>query len=269
MKAKTITKTQSISGSGSPLLWRWVGGEVLSAKTIIYISLLVVLITSCKKKEADKPDMEKGTVTDVCGNTYTTVKIGNQWWMAEDLRTTKYRDSSFISLLVSDTAWSHRTTGAYCNNSNSQNIVLGTFYNWYAITDPRGIAPAGWHIPGDEEWKVLEESLGMSIGEANGTGWRGTHEGEKMKVIRGTTNGWSDYGNVWNTNESGFSALAGGCRMFDGTSGNPGQYATAFWWSSSAKENQVWYRYLDYKNANVFRYYGSKNYGFSVRCVKD
>ncbi len=238
-------------------------------KTILLFVLVVMLINACKKKEEEKPALETGTVTDVSGITYSTVKIGNQWWMAEDLRTTKYRDSSFIPLVTLDTSWNHLTAGAYSNIVNSQNADIGNYYNWYAVNDARGIAPLGWHVPTDSEWKTLEQYLGMNLGDANGTGWRGTHEGEKMKVERGATYGWGDYGNVWATNESGFSAVANGCRMFDGTLGNPGQSATGFWWTATSQGNEAWYRYLDYKNANVFRYYGLKNYGFSVRCIKD
>ena len=240
---------------------------------IILIGIFSMLfISACKKTEETAPEIETGTVTDNDGNTYRTVKIGNQWWMAEDLRTTKYRDSSFISLVAAppaDTTWKHYTTGAYCNNTDPGGHILGRFYNYYAVADPRGIAPAGWHIPSDAEWKTLEEHLGMSANVSDNTGWRGTHEGEKLKVVKGTVNGWSDYGDVWATNESGFSALAGGCRMFDGSWGTPGQYSTGFWWTASTNGSNAWYRYLDYKNANIFRYYGLKTYGFSVRCVKD
>lgn len=240
---------------------------------LILIGLLLVVISSCKKKEDVAPAMETGTVTDVTGRVYNTVRIGNQWWMAEDLRTIKYRDSSTLFVAPPppfDTTWQHFTQGAYCYNLDNQNSIVGTLYNWYAVTDPRGLAPAGWHIPTDGDWQQLEEALGMSADDANNTSWRGTHEGEKLKVTQGATGGWNNYGTVWNTNESGFNALAYGCRMFDGNWGDPRQGATGFWWTASAAPaNQAWYRYLDYKNANVFRYYGSKAYGFSVRCVKD
>jgi uncharacterized protein (TIGR02145 family) len=182
-------------------------------------------------------------------------------------------DSSFISLVPPppfDTTWSNYSSGAYSNNTDVNGNVIGIFYNYYAITDSRRIAPAGWHIPSDEEWKQLERYLGMASNIANNSGWRGDHQGEKLKVVNGTLFGWADYGTVWPTNESGFSALAMGCRMFDGSWGTPGQYSTSFWWTSSIVDsNNAWYRHLDYKNANVFRYYGPKNYGFSVRCVKD
>jgi len=243
---------------------------------IIAVSLIILFSSSsCKKKSEDPATIEKGIVTDVNGYVYNTVKIGNQWWMAEDLRTSKYRDSSFITSVPAppiDTTWKHYTTGAYTNYLNNQGIVIGRFYNWYAISDPKGLAPKGWHIPNDAEWKELEKHLGMSADEADKTSWRGTHEAEKLKVIKGTINGWADYGNIWTTNETGFSAMPLGCRMFDGSWGDPGISATGFWWSASSSEeqsNKAWYRYLDYKNTNIFRYYGPKTYGFSVRCVKD
>jgi uncharacterized protein (TIGR02145 family) len=242
-------------------------------KLTIILSVLVLLtLNACKKTSESTPEIEYGSMTDVDGNSYKTVKIGTQWWMAEDLRVSKYRDGSWITLVAAppiDTTWSHFTTGAYTNNNDNGGHIIGRFYNYYAVADSHNIAPQGWHIPTDDEWKQMEQYLGMSAGEANGTGWRGTHEGEKLKVKAGTVGGWSAYGNVWATNESGFSAMAGGCRMFEGGWGNPGQYATGFWWTISTNDNQAYYRYMDYKNANVFRYYGPKTYGFSVRCVKD
>ncbi len=238
---------------------------------LLLIGFYLITMPGCKKKAEDSVALEYGTVTDVSGNTYTTVKIGNQWWMAEDLRTNKYRDSSSILSAPAppDTAWKTYTSGAFTNIMNNQSIVIGRLYNWYTTVDPRGLAPAGWHIPSDEEWKVLERNLGMSSEEANKTSWRGSHEGEKLKVMRGTAGGWSDYGSIWTTNESGFSAMPYGCRMFDSSWGDPGAGYTGFWWTISPNIQQAWYRYLDYKNANICRYYGPKTYGFSVRCVKD
>ena len=246
--------------------------NTLRTFVFLIIWFTVMLNDGCKKNDNAAPAMQTGTVTDVTGKTYSTVKIGNQWWMAEDLRTIKYRDSTSLFVVPPppfDSTWQHYTTGAYCYNLNNQNAIVGTLYNWYAINDPRGLAPKGWHIPSDAEWQQLEECLGMSAEDANKTSWRGTHEGEKLKVTQGATGGWADYGSVWATDESGFNALAYGCRMFDGSWGDPGQGATGFWWTSTSQGNDAWYRYLDYKNANVFRYFGAQSYGFSVRCVKD
>lgn len=219
---------------------------------------------SCEKEKSNT--LQTGSVNDNEGNVYSTVKIGSQWWMAENLRTMHYNDGSPVQLIESDTAlWTHDSTGAYCAGS------YGMLYNWYAIhSSNHQVVPVGWHIPTDDEWKTLEEYLGMSADDASKINWRGTNEGEKLKMT-GVEN-WFPHTNVWATNETGFSALAGNCRLFNGKWGNPiGSGYMGFWWSSSENtaKNQAWYRYLDYKNANVFRFYGPKSYGFSVRCVRD
>jgi uncharacterized protein (TIGR02145 family) len=114
----------------------------------------------------------------------------------------------------------------------------------------------------------------MSASESAKSGWRGTNEGDKLKT-EGTT-GWTQFGDVWPTNESGFTALAGGCRMFNGTtianewSTPQGLRSVGFWWTATGySDNEALYRYLDYKNSNVFRSSCAKTYGFSIRCVKD
>ena len=152
---------------------------------------------------------ETGTVTDIDGNTYQTVKIGDQWWMAENLKVTCYRNGDAIPNITDGTTWASLSTGAYCEYNNDINNVAtyGRLYNWYAVTDSRNIAPAGWHVPSDAEWKQLEMYLGMSQSEADATGWRGTDEGGKLKEV-GTMH-WNSP-NTGATNESGFTALPGG-----------------------------------------------------------
>jgi uncharacterized protein (TIGR02145 family) len=247
--------------------------------TFILIALFALLANSCKKEKNVSP-VETSFVKDIDGNIYQTIKIGNQWWMAENLKVTRYNDSSQImkiqpngSSIAPDTLWANKKTGAYCSFNNvKENIkTYGLLYNWYSISDSRKIAPKGWHIPSDEEWKALEMYLGMSANEVEKTSWRGSHEGEKLKTLKigATVEGaWTKYGDIWPTDESCFNALAGGCCMFDGKWSDPlDTKSTGFWWSKTTKGNEAWYRYLDYKNANVFRYYGPKTYGFSVRCV--
>lgn len=242
---------------------------------IFFTAVVFLLFSSgCKKDEEVTRVLETGTVTDIEGNVYKTVKIGNQWWMTENLKVKRYRDSTLIQQITSDSIWSQDIAGGYSpygNYNNTDNyLVYGFLYNWYALNNSAGIAPAGWHIPTDEEWKTLERELGMSASEANNSGWRGSDEGDQMKIE--APQGWTQYGNVWGTNESGFTARAGSCRLFDGRTGDPGLFATGFWWSASTytgTNSEAWYRYLDYKNSNIFRSTCSKNYGFSVRCVKD
>ena len=234
----------------------------------ILLLLFVVFTNSCKKAKKEIPEIETGSFTDTINKiSYNTVKIGNQWWMAENLKGTKYRNGAYITKIQTDTAqWKKDTTGAYCIYDNNA-TAPGLLYNWYAVNNSNNIAPYGWHVPTDAEWKELEMHLGMSATDAQKTNWRGTDEGEKLKIA--SIQNWITYGDVWSNNESGFTALAGCCRMFDGKWGNPGLGSTGFWWASDTHSNDAWYRYLDYKNANVFRYYGPKTYGFSIRCVKD
>jgi uncharacterized protein (TIGR02145 family) len=234
---------------------------------IACILLILVVISSCKKKDEVAPEQEMGTVTDVEGNVYKTVKIGDQWWMAENLRVKKYRDNSDIIPLDDNDKWENDTAGAYC-------IRSGNFiYNWYVVNNKKNIVPEGWRVPSDEDWKQLERYLGMSSSDADKTSWRGTYEGEKLKINQDKINDiWEEYGDVWGTNESGFSARPAEYRMFDGTSGdskNSSKKTVAFFWSSTVQDGEAWYRYLDYKNKNVFRYHGPKAYGFSIRCIKN
>lgn len=238
-------------------------------KIIFYILLLYAsLISSCKDKVQITPEIETGTLIDDRDSgavvIYKTVKIGNQWWMAENLKAKKFTNGKIIAEAKLSEDW-QKDKAAYCLYDNNSSAP-GLLYNFYAVTDSAELAPKGWHIPSDDEWKELEIYLGMNSDDANKTSWRGTHEGEKLKA-EGET--WNLYKNVWGTNESGFTALAGGCRLFDGTWGTPGMKQAGFWWSHTTHKQEAWYRHLDYKNANIFRYYGSKKYGFSVRCIKD
>ncbi len=207
---------------------------------------------------------ETGSVTDIDGNIYRTVKIGNQWWMAENLKVTHYRNGDPISNVTNSTAWYNYSTGAYCAYDNDENNadIYGYLYNWNAVADTCKIAPEGWHVPSDEEWKELEMVLGMSQSEANSTAWRG-NIGYKLKA----TSGWEIPGN--GTNLSGFSALPGGYRFsISAYFGQLGRSAT-FWTSTEQDNKNVWHRYLQ-RYDQVNRYYNKKiEMGMSVRCVKD
>jgi uncharacterized protein (TIGR02145 family) len=245
-------------------------GIKLFAVVFIISGLLLLTGTGChdKNKTVVVP-LEYSSVTDIDGNIYKTVKIANQWWMAENLKVTKYQDGSPIINVpkFQDATWDTTHSGARCLYDDNV-TAPGLLYNWSAVTDGRRIAPVGWHVPSDEEWKTLEESIGMPVSEANKTSWRGTNEAEKLKIE--APKGWTTYSSIWGTNESGFAALAGSCRLSNGTWGDPGLFSTGFWWSATPYQGgQAWYRYLDYKNANIFRSHVLQNYGCSIRCVKD
>jgi uncharacterized protein (TIGR02145 family) len=208
-----------------------------------------------------------GTVTDIDGNTYQTIKIGNQWWMAENLKVTHYRNGEAIPNVTDNTDWAILTTGAYCNyDNNTVNIAtFGRLYNWYALDDSRQIAPSGWHVPTDEEWKQLEMYLGMSQSDADNTDWRGADEGGKLKE-EGTTHWISP--NTGATNESGFTALPGGYRYFHGGIFGSMGY-TGYWWSSTESSSNTWNRELRYDHSDVRRNAKDKRNGFSMRCIRD
>jgi uncharacterized protein (TIGR02145 family) len=209
------------------------------------------------------------TVTDIDGNVYRTVKIGSQWWMKENLKVTRYRNGDAIPNVTDSIDWLNLTTGARCDYDNDDNNVAtyGRLYNWCAVNDSRSIAPAGWHVPGDEEWKKLEMYLGMSQSEADNRGYRGTDEGGKLKEA-GTEHWVSP--NTGATNVSSFSALPGGWRWFDG--GFTAVGLEARFWSSSSAEIQntiAWSRMLNCYSSNVHRNYFLANSVFSIRCVRD
>jgi uncharacterized protein (TIGR02145 family) len=197
-----------------------------------------------------------GTVTDIAGNIYPTVLIGNQWWMAENLRTTSYANGELIPNVTSNVAWMDLNTGAWCNYNNdvANDSVYGKLYTWYTAVDPRGLCPTGWHVPSDGEWTVLKDFLGGA-----------SVAGGKMKSITG----WNSQ-NTGATNESGFSGLPGGCR--DGLNSAfhlVGEYG--YWWSSTESlAANPWYHALSYNAGNAHRFNGgSEQIGLSVRCLKD
>jgi len=205
------------------------------------------------------------TVKDIDENFYKIVTIGNQIWMAEDLRTTKYNDGNSIPKVTDNDEWLSLNSPAYCwymNNEAAYKHPYGALYNWYAVNTNK-LCPLTWHVASDADWKQLEMVLGMSQVEADNDGWRGTDQGTQLK----NTTGWNNNGN--GTNLSGFTAVPGGLRDWDdGTFYWVGLYV--HWWTGTeAGSSEAWDRDLYYGNDGIFRYYNNKKYGMSVRCVKD
>jgi uncharacterized protein (TIGR02145 family) len=176
--------------------------------------------------------------------------------MSKNLDVAFYRNGDPIPQVTDATAWAALTTGAWCyyNNDPTQGNKYGKLYNWYAVNDPRGLAPQGWHVPSDAEWTTLETTLGGS-----------SVAGGKMKEA-GTLN-WTTP-NTSSTNESGFAGLPGGFRFSGGTFSSIGE--VGYWWSSTEyNTGNAWYRGLGCN----YGYVSSGNYnkvgGFSVRCLRD
>jgi len=204
-------------------------------------------------------------VTDVEGNVYETVKIGNQVWMAENLKTTKYNDDASIPNVTDNAEWIALAADAYCwaqNNEATFKPLYGALYNWYAVETGK-LCPTGWHVPTDGEFSTMEITLGMTSEQANGTDFRGTDQGKQMK----NNTGWAEGAN--GTNTSGFSALPAGYRSYiTGVSEGIG-LITYFWSATGLDENIAVYRRLDGDNDKVFRSGTYKKAGKSVRCVKN
>ncbi len=197
-----------------------------------------------------------GTVTDIDGNIYKTVKIGTQIWMAENLKVTKYKNGIAIPNASGNNAWITTKTGAYCDYANipSNSQIYGRLYNWYAV-NTGNLAPSGWHVPTNAEWGVLKNYLGND-----------TIVGGKLKE-KGTIH-WATP-NIGATNESGFTALPGGVRTISsGVFYSINTYTV--WWSSTDYDTADAY-VCNIKNNNDELYFGgtNKNWGCSVRCVKD
>jgi uncharacterized protein (TIGR02145 family) len=184
-------------------------------------------------------DSDGPTVTDVDGNLYHSVLIGLQTWLVENLKTSRYRNGDTVM-----ECW-------FYNNDPSYGITFGMLYDWHAVSDPRGLAPAGWHIPSDAEWTQL-------------TNYLGNEAGKKMK----SPYCWNYDGN--GTNESGFTAFPGGHCSSNGIFDGIGTYG--FFWSSSEDKEEwfgAWGRNLSYGASYARRVSQGLYEGFSVRGVKD
>jgi len=222
--------------------------------TTLLTAFFLLGFLSYEKDSTSSKDNE--TVTDIDGNVYNTVTIGDQVWMAENLKVTHYCNGDAIPKVIGDSDWENLASGAYCINDNNDSnaVTYGFLYNWYAVDDSRDIVPEGWHVPTDEEWQTLVDYLGGS-GVAGG----------KLKET-GTTHWNSPNGGA--TNESGFSALPGGYRHHNGRYTNMG-YNARFWSSTEHDNYDAWNRLLNSYNSGVYRFSNYLHYGFSVRCVRD
>ena len=230
---------------GDQLLFKGYSGDLCTVVTLKPTGNTVVNFNFVECRDAD-------------GYNYPVVQIGDQVWMAENLKTTRYRNGDPI-------------TEQWAYNDDANNAAkYGRLYTWYAATDSRGIAPAGWHVPTDAEWTILENYL-----IANGYNYDGTTTGNKIAKALAATTDWNTYtetgapgADLTKNNSSGFTALPGGNRLKDGTFGNIGYYGN--WWSSTELyTSSAWYRYLIYDGYGLYRGDRTKSYGFSVRCLRD
>ncbi len=212
--------------------------------------------------------ISEGTVTDIDGNVYTTVLIGTQEWLGENLRTSRFSNGDPISNVQSSSDWAVTTTPAWrmAYSTNYENN-FGKMYNWFVVGDQRNVCPSGWHVPSDDEWKELELTLGMPVSVIDGVGyWRGSPEnvGGKLKAV---STAWGSP-NEGATNESMFTALPGGT-IYSYTGDFGGLGNTGMWWTTSDSSSDAWNRYMSFMHAGVHRSLTDKKNGYHIRCIRD
>lgn len=243
-------------------------------RTYIYMLVFVVLFSAgCKGNKAGKakgsaPSTTVNTVTqqkvqpredvtDYDGNTYHAIIIGTQVWMAQNLKVTHYNNGDKIPEVSNESVWREQASGVYCNYDNqaANATTYGRHYNWHAVTDARKLAPKGWHVPTEDEWKTLIEYLGGS-----------SIAGSKLMAIG--TRYWEGPNHIAN-NQSGFTALPAGDRNNNGMFSNKGFSAT--WWTATgeAKADFATNYSIISNSMEIKADVDDRVCGLSVRCVKD
>jgi uncharacterized protein (TIGR02145 family) len=216
--------------------------------------------------------MQAQTLKDIEGNVYSTVSIGTQVWMAENLKTTKYSNGDSIGTTYPatlDITSENAPKYQWAFDGNESNVAIyGRLYTWYTVIDSRNICPAGWHVPTDAEWTILTDYL-----TNNGYCYKG-NRGEISKSMAATSGWTTNYieGNVGNdqmsNNKSGFSAFAGGYRYGNGSFNGFGSFG--YWWSATEVYlATALYRNLCYYGNDVYGDSSSKQNGISIRCIKN
>lgn len=204
-------------------------------------------------------------IRDIDGNQYPTIitNCSNQVWFQKNLNVSHYKNGDVIPQVTDPTAWSNLTTGAWCyyNNDPVAGSIYGKLYNWYAVNDPRGLAPEGWHIPSTSEWQNFAQCLGgmdiagLRMKEQGNAHWYVGYYQSGVKII--------------NYNESGFTAIAGGIRYHYG--GFNGILSSGLWCSLEKTPNVVASCLINYDQnfVSISSGGGVKAYGYSVRCLKN
>lgn len=208
------------------------------------------------------------TITDIDGNTYATINIGPQVWMAENLNTTRFRNGGYIQNAIPNITWTNLILSpgrCYPNNDSVNTHPYGALYNFYAVTSSSELCPVGWHVPSDSEWNMmsyfLDNTVDTNFAGATGTG---TVIGNILKDT-GTT--YWDVGNT-GTNSSGFAARGGGYRTSGGSYNGFLTFAY-FWTSSFAPQSKGWIRSIGFNDPGINRFVADRLFGANVRCVQD
>lgn len=235
---KLGTNTESNPANGTI---RWSGTDLEVWKNGGWISL-----TTGTQTPADN-------LIDQDGNVYRTVTIGNRVWMAENLRTSTYRDGSSIDLVTGDPNWNSQTTGAFCwyDDDTGYENVYGKLYNWFAVEDPRGLCPTGWDVPSRIEWANMTATIGGS-----------SIAGGKLKEV-GLLH-W-DSPNTGASDEYNFTSLPGGFRSTSSIQ----EGRIAFYWLRNPSGSSAYYQSMVFNNVVTTESTAGKAGGMSVRCIKN
>lgn len=227
--------------------------NIRSVKNILFL-IIFAFVVSCTQEENSNhsPNNPVSAKPSIVTLDNSPVQIGNQIWTKRNLNVSRYRNGDIIPQVQDQTQWSNLTTGAWCyyNNDIANGAIYGKLYNWYAVNDPRGLAPQGWHVPSATEWEELITTAG---GSNNAGGYL------RANVF------WT--GSLQSYDIYGFSALPSGYRnpvFFD----TLGSYMN-FWTSSESSEYSARHYYGNSVINNIFSYTSTKNYGFAIRCVKN
>jgi uncharacterized protein (TIGR02145 family) len=230
----------------------------------VTLCFMILIVTGCYPVEQP---VFGGTVTDVDGNVYHTVTISKQTWTIENLKVTRFNDSTAIAMVSDSAAWTNSKSAAYCwykNDSSTYKATFGALYNWYAVKTGK-LAPKGWHIPTNDEWFTLEQNVSQ-LNYVSGS----------LAKIFASQNYWisshtsSSIGENPNlNNSSGFTALPGGWRLNERTSFTKID-SLGGWWSSSAVSDTTAYNWsLMNTLSTVERAPCILWAGLSIRCVKN
>jgi uncharacterized protein (TIGR02145 family) len=235
--------------------------------------LLLIIITNLIFVSCDdcpsNPNKEN-VIYDIDGNEYRIVKIGDQWWMAENLRVSRYRNGDSIPYYgISVYDLPEEFCGAWCYYEHNAEYerTYGKLYTGYTVDDSRGLAPDGWHVASEDEWRIMEIELGMSEWQASQANSRGNNEGSKLA---GEYYLWENDTLINNPefDITGFKAIPGGMRSNQNPFGGIGSRG-GFWSSTSFGQHQAYMRFISYNYPGLYRNYKPKGDCYSIRCVKD
>jgi uncharacterized protein (TIGR02145 family) len=245
--------------------------KILKSKVSILFVIVLLNNPGCKKNETPEPfnplnglttaifnpNKNYGIVTDVDGNTYKTITIGEQIWMAENLRVTRYRNGDTIPRVIDTEEWRNLDKGAYCHYNSTNNFdtiaTYGRLYNWFAATDSRNIAPKGWRVATSEDWNILidylggDEVAGNKLKEAGYDHWTYSNDAD---------------------NSSGFTALPGGYRPHDKKTEQMNLYG-GWWTTKSYDSTTAIFFYINDWQSTVYNHRHFKITGISIRCIKN